>query len=314
MTKRREQQGVEPQAEPAAGEGSPERALSSSSRFERFGTFAVVLALSGAFLIASIGRSGVWDPHELDRADLARRLAVLLFDAADLRLEGAPDTMPTLGDLGMGELPFTSMAWGLSTFGLADHAGRLPLALWALVGALTLYLLLARLVSPRAGLYGVIVLVTMPLYFMQARTMLGDIVTMAAHMACFAGLLGALLDDRAATARRRAAVTTAWLIVGLGGGLAGYLSRGAIIGLAAPVLAVGLDQPAPPERFAQPGAVEVRPVVPERHVDRSAGDDQEVVSEQGGEQGEGGDARTATHARPPRLLHAGDESTTSARR
>jgi len=190
--------------------------------------------------VASVGRSGVWDPHELDRADLARRIAVQLFGATELGVEGGLDLMPTLGDLGMGELPFTSMALGLSALGLHDYAGRLPLALWAVAGALLLYVLLSRLVSPRAGLYGVVVLCTMPLYFMQARTMLGDIVTIVAHLACFGGLLGAMLDVGASSVARRFAVTGAWLLVALVGALAGYLSRGAIIGIAAPFLGVGL--------------------------------------------------------------------------
>ena len=47
------------------------------------------------------------------------------------------------------------------------------------MGLASLYWLLARLIDRKAGLYGAIVLATMPLYFMQARTMLGDIVTMA---------------------------------------------------------------------------------------------------------------------------------------
>ena len=63
---------------------------------------------------------------------------------------------------------------------------------------------LARLVDRRAGLYGVVALCTMPLYFMQARTMLGDIVTMSALALAFCGLVGAMLDagpDRKKTAR-----------------------------------------------------------------------------------------------------------------
>ena len=36
----------------------------------------------------------------------------------------------------------------------------------------------------------------MPLYFMQARTMLGDIVTMSALTLAFCGLAGAMLDAR----------------------------------------------------------------------------------------------------------------------
>ncbi|MCC6521079.1 MAG: glycosyltransferase family 39 protein [Polyangiaceae bacterium] len=126
------------------------------------------------------------------------------------------------------------MALGFRLFGLRDYAGRLPLGAWALTGALVLYLFLRRFVSPRAALYGVVALSTMPLYFMQARTMLGDAVTLAAFAAAVCGLGGALLE------RGGAAWTTAWVLLGLGGCAAGFLARGAVLGVAAPALAVGI--------------------------------------------------------------------------
>ena len=151
----------------------------------------------------------------------------------------------------MGELPFTSMALAFKVFGLHDWTGRLPLALWGLAGAMVLYELLARLVHPRVGLYGVIALVTMPLYFIQARSMLGDIVTMSTFSMAFCGLTGALLEGSGALAGSDASSTTtkpdaaspasiAWLAVGLVGLVTGYYSRGALIGVALPALSVGL--------------------------------------------------------------------------
>jgi len=94
-----------------------------------------------------------------------------------------------------------------------------------------LYAFLARLVGRRAGLYGAIALVTMPLYFMQARTMLGDAVTMAAVTLAFTGLAGALFD--AGRAR------IVWALTAVVGLAAGFLSRGLILGVAAPALSVG---------------------------------------------------------------------------
>ncbi len=197
-----------------------------------FGLSALIAVL---FLAASIRRSGIWDPHEIERAELSRRIAVNLFGAEQLTLDGALNSLPTLTDLGAGELGFTSVAWGFAKLGLHDWAGRLPLALWGVAGALVLYLFLARTINPRAGLYGVIVLSTMPLYFVQSRTMLGDIVTMAAFTMCFCGLAGALLDRRSVWA------TLGWLLLGLAGAGCGYLSRGALIGVAAPALGVGVS-------------------------------------------------------------------------
>ncbi|WP_437996358.1 glycosyltransferase family 39 protein [Sorangium sp. So ce185] len=202
------------------------------------------LALAALALLPLLGTSGIWDPYELDRADLARRIALHVFHAPrgveGVDLADPAGQLPTLTDLGMGELGFTSMALGFRLFGLHDWAGRLPLALWGLAGALVLYEFLARLVDRKAGLYGVAVLVTMPLYVMQARTMLGDIVTMAALTMAFCGLTGALLEGGRGARRGALLAPAAWIAVGLLGLAAGYLSRGLLIGVAVPALGAGL--------------------------------------------------------------------------
>ncbi|WP_129578379.1 MULTISPECIES: glycosyltransferase family 39 protein [Sorangium] len=202
------------------------------------------LALAALALLPLLGKSGIWDPYELDRADLARRIAIHVFHAArgveGVDLAEPAGQLPTLTDLGMGELGFTSMALGFRLLGLHDWAGRLPLALWGLAGALVLYEFLARLVDRKAGLYGVAVLVTMPLYVMQARTMLGDIVTMAALTMAFCGLTGALLEGGRRAQRGALLAPAAWIAVGLLGLAAGYLSRGLLIGVAVPALGAGL--------------------------------------------------------------------------
>ncbi|WP_437808410.1 glycosyltransferase family 39 protein [Sorangium sp. So ce1078] len=198
------------------------------------------LALAALALLPLLGKSGIWDPYELDNADLARRIAIHVFGARGGDLAAPAEQLPTLTDLGMGELGFTSMALGFRLFGLHDWAGRLPLALWGLAGALVLYELLARLVDRKAGLYGVAVLVTMPLYVMQARTMLGDIVTMAALTMAFCGLTGALIEGGRRAHRGPLLAPAAWLAVGILGLAAGYLSRGLLIGVAVPALGAGL--------------------------------------------------------------------------
>ncbi len=207
------------------------------------------LGIAALVLFSTLGKSGIWDPYELDAADLSRRIAIHVFHANNLALPDAVNEMPTLSDLRMGELPFTSMALGFRLFGLSDWTGRLPLAIWAFVGVVALHELLARLSGRRAALYGAVALATMPLYFMQARTMLGDIVTMSSLSIAFAGLAGALFDrareDRDGAeievdGARTWLVKGVWLLVGAGGLAAGYMSRGLLIGIAVPALAVGL--------------------------------------------------------------------------
>jgi len=204
-------------------------------------TRVLAYVIAAIFLFPFLAKSGIWDPYELDAADLARRIAVRVFHATALEIPGAVTTLPTLTDLKMGELPFTSMALGFRALGLHDWTGRLPLAIWGFLGVVAIYELLARLIDRKAGLYAAIALVTMPLYFMQARTMLGDIVTMASVTIGFVGLAGALLDDVSEDeAKTFGLARLAWFALGLVGITAGFLSRGFLIGVAVPALSVGL--------------------------------------------------------------------------
>jgi len=170
---------------------------------------------SAALLLSSLASSGLGEPYELDAADRARGSAAVP------------------ADLTRGPLPVAAVAMGFRLFGLHVWAGRLPMALAALAAVAALALLLTRLVDRRAAAYGVVVLSTMPLFFVEARTMLGDAIAVAASSLAFTGL-GLAVFDRDRRARL--------LGVGLGGlGLAaGALSCGALLGVAVPALAVGV--------------------------------------------------------------------------
>ena len=150
------------------------------------------------FVLPPLTRAGLWDPHELNVADLARRIALNLHGAADLALEGADNSLPHLNDLGRPQLPFTSIALGFKTFGLHEWAGRMPLALWGVIGVLATYGWVSRLIDRRAGVFSAVALTTMPLFFVQSRTMLGDIVMMSAFAMSFGGLLVAVPPSRLA--------------------------------------------------------------------------------------------------------------------
>lgn len=190
------------------------------------------------FIAPPLTRSGLWDPFELNVADLARRIAINLHGASNLILEGANNSLPHLNDLGRPQLPFTSIALGFRYLGLSEWGGRTPLALWGLFGVLSTYGAVARLVDKRAGLYSAVALSTMPLYFVQARTMLGDIVGMSAFAMAVGGLLVALLD-RDVGASRSLGVRILWLALGVVGLLAGFYSRGGMIGVGVPLLIIG---------------------------------------------------------------------------
>jgi 4-amino-4-deoxy-L-arabinose transferase-like glycosyltransferase len=165
------------------------------------------------FLLPPLGKSGLWDPYEVATADAARGLGAMATSG------------PRLG--------VACVALGFRVFGLHDWAGRAPLAFVGLLGVLATYSAVARLVDRRAGLYAAIALSTMPLFFVHARTMLGDVVTMSASAAAFGGL-AVIVFGRVRGASR--AAFAAMALVGLGAGLA---SRGAIVGVAVPCLGVG---------------------------------------------------------------------------
>lgn len=215
---------------------------SSSLPLSRRWAWIFALGVPAVLLLARLGASGIWDPYELNAADLARRVAVNVFGASSLALEGTENGMPKLGDLGHNDLSTLSIALGFKLFGLHEWAGRLPLALWGLAGVCATYLGLARLIDRRAGVYGALVLATMPLYFLQARTMLGDVVTMACVAIAFFGLAVAAFGTAAPgePAGRATRVRAGALALGLLGLAGGFDSRGALIGVALPALGVGL--------------------------------------------------------------------------
>ena len=68
---------------------------------------AIALPVLFFFVLPPLTRAGLWDPHELNVADLARRIALNLHGAADLALEGTDNSLPHLNDLGRPQLPFT---------------------------------------------------------------------------------------------------------------------------------------------------------------------------------------------------------------
>ncbi|MFS8071178.1 MAG: hypothetical protein ACMG6S_32825, partial [Byssovorax sp.] len=121
------------------GERPVTRVLPHRSSGSSLASRVLAYAVAAIVLFPFLAKSGIWDPYELDAADLGRRIAVRVFHAASLEIPGSVSALPTLTDLRMGELPFTSMALGFRAFGLHDWTGRLPLAIWGFLGVVALY-------------------------------------------------------------------------------------------------------------------------------------------------------------------------------
>jgi 4-amino-4-deoxy-L-arabinose transferase-like glycosyltransferase len=209
--------------------------------WRRWAPLAVAAAVPALlfFLLPPLTKSGLWDPYELNVADLSRRIAYNLYHAGSLALDGADNSLPHLNDLGRPQLPFSSIALGFKLFGLTEWAGRLPLALWGLLGVLATYAFVARLFDRRTGVYAAIALSTMPLYFVQARSMLGDVCTMAGLAMSFGGLAVAAFDRKEEVPTSPVA-RLPWVVLAAVGLFVGYESRGALLGLGVPLLGVGL--------------------------------------------------------------------------
>ena len=62
------------------------------------------------FCLPSLAKNGLWDPYELNVADLSRRIALNLYQATHLALDNADNSLPHLNDLGRPQLPFSSIA------------------------------------------------------------------------------------------------------------------------------------------------------------------------------------------------------------
>jgi len=217
---------------------SPAAAIGGASPPSRGGAvLAALLVVTN--LLVPLALLGLWDPYELRFVELARRIALNVFGARGLYVEGADNSMMTLGHLGSGELAYTSAAAGLWCFGLHAWAGRLPLALWALLGVAATYALVARYEDRRSAAYAAIVLGTTPLYFTQARTMLGDAPTLALDAVALSALTVAVFGGCSGAAAPRAgrALALGLGLLALGGG---YMSRGAIFGVVVPALGVGV--------------------------------------------------------------------------
>jgi len=205
------------------------------SRRSRNALCALSVVVATLSLLVPLGSAGLWEPVEVEAAEFARRIAINLLGAGELSLAGAVNEVPIRRELGRGELPFSSMALGFKLFGLSDWAARLPIALWALVGALATYALVARLANARAACLSTLVLCATPLYFVQARSLAGDAVTMAALMLGLAGFGVALLDPRLSPRQR-----LPWLLGGALGLCAGFWCRGLLLGVGIPLAAVSV--------------------------------------------------------------------------
>ena len=197
---------------------------------------AVVAIVAGWLLLKDLAKLGLWDPHELALADQGCRRAAAT-GKIDLAACGV-DAGAKPSDL-RPIVMVQSVAMGFRLFGVSEAAGRIPLALWALAGAIAVTLAVGRLIDARAGLFTGIVLSTMPTFLVQGRLILGDAATMGAFALAFAGLAVAAFDRDEQGTPTSWPSRIPWAVVGAIGVAAGIGCRGLAVGCA-PAFAIGL--------------------------------------------------------------------------
>jgi len=194
-----------------------------------------VLLIAGYLLFKDIAKLGIWDPHELTLADLGCRRAagsgkVELGSCGAEVASKATDMRPVV--------MVQTVAWGFRLLGVSESAGRIPLALWCLVGVIAVTLAVSRLVDARAGLFSGVVLATTPMFLVQGRLILGDAVTMGAFALALSGLAVAAFDRNDDGTPSSWGARAPWAALGALGIAAGCGSRGLAVGCA-PAAAVG---------------------------------------------------------------------------
>ena len=80
----------------------------SAMRMNRHVPLAIAAAVAAVlfFALPPLGRAGVWDPHELRFAEVARRVALHSFGRTDLAVAGADDAPVHARDLARPAMPY----------------------------------------------------------------------------------------------------------------------------------------------------------------------------------------------------------------
>lgn len=196
---------------------------------------AAVAVIAGFLLFKDLSKLGLWDPYELTLADQGCRRAAATgkIDLASCGVDAgskSSDLRPIV--------MVQTVAFGFRLLGVSETAGRIPLALWALAGAIAVTLAVGRLVDARAGLFAGVVLSTMPSYLVQGRLILGDAATMGAFALALSGLAVAAFDREANGEPTPLSSRLPWAVLGAIGITAGVGCRGLAVGTA-PALAIG---------------------------------------------------------------------------
>ncbi len=201
----------------------------------------IPLVLGCALFLPMLGSYGLWDPIEIRDADVAQELIEPDTGAAEAK--AATGQAAKKG--GLWDVTFDGkfnarpplyvwmVALGFKLFGVNELAGRLPLALIGILTLLLAYRVGRRLFDERAGLACALVLATAPVFLFQCRQLSSDVIYYASLLAAAGGMAAYIWP----ASGKRCPVDLTIAGVGL---VAGFLSRGLLLGTLFPLVAVGV--------------------------------------------------------------------------
>ncbi len=178
-------------------------------------SLGVLLFAAIAFLgLLEIVGPCVWDPVELDLAELARE-------------QQSPPQ----------ELAFAArtVSAAFRVLGVSAWAGRLPMLVMSLMGVVAAFMFARRFGAKRASYFVLLVLATAPAYALPSRVIGAQIVPVAASLVAFAALAVATFGAELGGSRRGGLFALALLAA-----LVCTSSRGVAVGIGIPAAAVSL--------------------------------------------------------------------------
>lgn len=202
----------------------------------------LIVALALACLWPRLGTPGLWEPQEMAIADEAAARADGTFQPA--RSTPGCERQPTADDART--LTPRLAAWGLHRSS-SDGGLRFPLMLLGVLGALATFGVAWRMAGARAGLVAGAVLLSFPLFVLQARMLTSEIGTAVGATLLVYGLLAIADGGRWPGAGRWAAtplgriidLAVAGVAIAIGAHLA-FHAGGALIGLLPPLAAIAV--------------------------------------------------------------------------
>ncbi len=184
---------------------------------------ALLVILGGLLLyVPFAGSYGLWDPWETHYAEVARQMTHR-GDFISLWWPGSPRDPEVFWSKPV--LSFWLMSLAMHVFGVglpsgvagemalghrAEWAARLPFCVMGVLGIFAVYLVTARFVSRRAGLFAAVALATAPMYSLVARQAMTDMAFVGPMSMALALGAFALFDDEDTPLPRRGQGRLSW--------------------------------------------------------------------------------------------------------